>query len=103
MAAAGPLFPLEAVGQVRMKYETRLMQKDLNPRAPDVRLLDGLSEYVRRPDEASRSLRLMCRMAVPRHCDGSRAGWQQRAAVNPELQAVPFARTPALFEEGAVQ
>jgi O-antigen ligase len=37
----------EAVRQVRLKNEARIVHKDLNPRAPDVTLLDAQREYVR--------------------------------------------------------
>lgn len=37
----------EAVRQVRLKNEARIVHKDLNPKAPDVTLLDAQREYVR--------------------------------------------------------
>jgi O-antigen ligase len=132
----------EAVRQVRLKNEARIVHKDLDPKAPPVILLDAQREYVRfwtvepkagmppdqlawmstvtrrfaspgaleryafatalngRPDEAQRALQLMCRMAVPRHCDRVRDRWQQRSAMDASLRAVPYPPTPALLDAG---
>lgn len=126
----------EAVRQVRLKYETRIVHRDLNPRAPDVMLLDGQREYVKlwldeprvgmpaaeldwlrtvarrypapgammryalaagmngRNEEAQRSLQLMCRMAVRRHCDQGRATWAAQAETAPQLRAIAYPPTP---------
>lgn len=133
----------EAVRQVRLKNEARIVHKDLDPKAPPVTLLDAQREYIRlwtvepvpgmtaeqidwmrvvarrfaapgaleryalaaglngRPDEAVRALRLMCRMSLPRHCDGARVVWQQRAAQSPALLEVPFPPTPVLLQVNA--
>jgi O-antigen ligase len=133
----------EAVRQVRLKNESRIVHKDLHPKAPDVRLLDAQREYVRfwtvepapgmpadqldwmrmvaqrfgapgaleryavaaglngRPDEAERSLQLMCRMAQARHCDRARVAWEQRAVTHAALRTIAYPPTPALLGKGA--
>jgi Virulence factor membrane-bound polymerase, C-terminal len=133
----------EAVRQVRLKNDSRIVHKDLHPKAPDVRLLGAQREYVRfwtvepapgmpadqldwmrtvvqrfgapgaleryavaaglngRPDEAERSLQLMCRMAQARHCDRARVAWEQRAVTYAALRTIAYPPTPALLGKGA--
>jgi len=46
-------------------------------------------------DEATRALRILCRVHLPRECDQTRKRWAELAATRPALAAIPFPDTPA--------
>jgi len=51
----------------------------------------GLNE---RDEEARRSLELMCRMSLEKHCNGGRRTWAAETELHPRLRAIRFPETP---------
>ena len=47
-----------------------------------------------RADEASRSLKSLCRVHLPRHCDDTRKRWANLVEQHPMLAAISFPQTP---------
>jgi O-antigen ligase len=47
-----------------------------------------------RETEAERTLRLLCHLSLPRHCNEGRRAWAFHAERHPKLLAVPFPSTP---------